>query len=340
MPHQPQHLSKKSGLLVIACFMLFSSLGQGRVMYRPGEWKKYRNELAVGFGASNFLGELGGRDRIASPFLLDLEFSMTNFASHLDYRYYLSRKTALRLSGFYGQISGDDKLTQEPFRNNRNLHFKSLILEGSLIFEYYFPFDKDYHRYGLRTKYKKKKYGGGRLLGIKAKYRAFYIFGGIGGFYFNPKAQLPTGEWLELKPLSTEGQGLPGGIAPYSNYSVAFPVGFGYKHGFSKQFGVLIELGYRFTLTDYIDDVSDVYYDNAQIAAAKGPEAAYLANPTNNSIPTWTDGAYTYDPTGTGMQRGDPTDRDGYMFATIGIYYKFENNSAYRKKKKRIQARF
>ncbi|MBS1548050.1 MAG: hypothetical protein JSU02_11875, partial [Bacteroidetes bacterium] len=37
-------------------------------------WKTHRKEISVGLGISNFLGELGGRNQIGSPFIWDLEF--------------------------------------------------------------------------------------------------------------------------------------------------------------------------------------------------------------------------------------------------------------------------
>ena len=56
-----------------------------------------------------------------------------------------------------------------------------------------------------------------------------------------------------------------------------------------------------------------------------GPESVYFANPTNGSIPTYTSGDYVYDPTQPGSQRGDATDKDGYMFLTAGIYFKLNS---------------
>ncbi|MFN3918112.1 MAG: DUF6089 family protein [Flavobacteriales bacterium] len=322
--------------LVILVSISFSSFSQGfspsySQRHVPAGWKNMRHEFSLNLGASNFLGDLGGRDMVGSPFLWDLEFSKTNFAANINYRYYISPNFTYRLGFFYGKVAGDDKLTQEPFRNNRNLNFKSNIFESSLIFEYVFGVNKPGHQYGLRS-------NKGKKLGTKNYLREFYLFAGIGGFYFNPKGLAPSGNWVDLKPLRTEGQGLPDGPRPYSNFSVAIPVGFGYKHGMGKNWGLNIELSYRFTFTDYIDDVSGVYYDAGALADNFGPLSAQMANPTNNSIPTWADGAYIYNPTGTGMQRGNPDDKDGYMFATLGIYYKMQKTP--KRKKSKIKARF
>ncbi len=58
-----------------------------------------------------------------------------------------------------------------------------------------------------------------------------YLFGGISVFYFNPYATDPAGDKVYLRPLSTEGEGLP--MYPdrkeYSLVNMAFPFGGGFK---------------------------------------------------------------------------------------------------------------
>ena len=100
-------------------------------------WKTHRKEVEVGFGMANFLGELGGRNQIGSPFLWDLEVSQTRPAVSLGYRYYLARQQAVRFRLTYGVLAGNDNLTTEPFRNNRNLNFKSDVVELSMVYEFH-----------------------------------------------------------------------------------------------------------------------------------------------------------------------------------------------------------
>jgi hypothetical protein len=83
-----------------------------------------------------------------------------------------------------------------------------------------------------------------------------------------------------------------------------------------------LEVGYRKTFTDYIDDVSTDYYDNDKLRRRRGNMAADLADPSKGEIPTYTRGTYTYDPTAEGMQRGDPSDKDAYIFTTITFSWK------------------
>ena len=98
-------------------------------------WKKHRVEWSGGLGASNFLGDLGGRDRVGSDFIYDLEPTKTNFAAYVQSLIYIGRKVGLRSNITYAKVSADDKLTKEPFRNNRNLNFQSHHLGGICVLE-------------------------------------------------------------------------------------------------------------------------------------------------------------------------------------------------------------
>ena len=69
-----------------------------------------------------------------------------------------------------------------------------------------------------------------------------------------------------LRPLRTEGQGMPGDtmFAPGTTYgpvAICIPMGIGIKKAFNGNGGIKLEFGFRFTNTDYLDDVSGNYYD-------------------------------------------------------------------------------
>jgi len=287
-------------LFCLFCFTL-SSFSQN--------WRYYRNEIYLGLGASNFLGELGGADDIGSNFIKDLELSMTRPTVALGYRFYTSANTALKTSFYYGRLNGDDALTQEIARHNRNLHFKSPVVELSTQFEFFLIRQKMSALYQLRG-----------VKGNRTNNFSLYGFLGVAGFYFNPKAQYNVdGAWYALQPLGTEGQGL-NGEAKYKRISYAIPSGIGLMYGINKYLSIGLEYGIRKTFTDYIDDVSTVYYDNNAIRAANGDAAAYLADP---SLWPVSENGKLNGATNPGFQRGDPTDKDTYMFAILSLNYKF-----------------
>lgn len=338
--------------IFISLIVLGESYGQG--FYNRGVWKKQRVEWSGGLGASNFLGDLGGRDRIGSDFVWDLEWNRTNFAATFNHMYYLSRKIGLRTNVTYAKVSGNDNLTQEYFRNNRNLNFESHIGEVSMVLEIQFKKEKVGNVYNLKSP-------AGRKLGLKSMAIGFYGVVGIGGFYYNPKGMDANGMLVPLRPLHTEGQGLTydhpfwtaketgeimKGPKQYSNFSVAIPLGFGIRRSFNRDWGLKVELTHRFTFTDYIDDVSGVYFENHVIREAYGAQAAYFADPAfigydSHGPEDGTGGSQTAQ-TFAGQQRGDATDKDGYMILMVSVYKKIRTQRSNKKRKssRRVKASF
>jgi hypothetical protein len=283
------------------------------------QWKRYRKEYLFGAGITNFLGELGGANQVGTNFLRDLEWTQTRPALCVGYKYNVTAYSKVRASLFWGILSGNDNLTEEPFRNNRNLHFRSHVVELNGIYEYYFNSESSGHRYNIK---------GAR--GMKAKKFTYYAFGGVGVFFFNPQAQY-NGQWVSLQPLGTEGQGLPGGGSKYSRVSIAIPYGLGLRYAIDRDWKIGLEVGARKTFTDYIDDVSGNYYDNTVIRNERGDMAAALADPSKGMF-----AETQYDPKNgrskAGIQRGDPKDKDTYMFLMV--------TASYRIKKKGSRAKF
>lgn len=308
---------QRSTLLIVLLGCLGTGSVFGQYFRQSSYWKTHRQEISGGFGIANFLGELGGRNEIGSPFVWDLEFSQTRPAVSLAYRYYVARKMALRTTFGYGILAGNDNLTTELFRNNRNLNFKTDLFELSVALEFHMFSEELGHVYDLRG-----------VKGTKSSRVGFYAFVGVGGIYFDPKAQF-NNAWVKLRPIGTEGQGLPGGADPYSNFSVSIPMGFGLRKALSRQWSYGLELQYSKTFTDYIDDVSGNYYDNAALSTAHGPEAAYLADPSLGN-----DGLQYA--TAAGQQRGDPTDLDAFLFLKLEVHYKI---TKYKSKSKKYRYR-
>lgn len=287
-----------------------------QAQFRSGNyWKQTRNEFSFGIGASNFLGELGGKDEIGkdlSP--RDLEISETKYVLNAGWRYFVQKNMCVKTSLYYGMVSGDDALTKEPFRNGRNLSFKSPIYEISAIYEYHVIAEKQGRLYKVRgTK------------GTLAFIVGMYPFLGIGAIYYNPKA-FYEGKWVKLQPLGTEGQGIKEGTKKYSRISYCIPMGIGFRYSINQQMGLGMELGFRKTFTDYIDDVSTEYYDKEEIRNVNGDIAAELSD---RSLPESIAGSNP------GDQRGDYTEKDSYMFGLLAFNYKLSKKRGFRRIKSR-----
>ncbi len=294
----PTNMKKIYISIILIIFALPQLANAQRVRAR---WKAYRYEYMVGIGASNFLGELGGANQIGTHGFKDFELSSTRYVATVGLRYKVTPFLAAHAHFTYAEISGDDKLTTERFRHNRNLNFKSPIYELNLNFEASVLSQREGGLYKLRGMRRTPSYEA-----------SAYLFAGIGVFHFNPKGKY-NGKWYELQPLGTEGQGISPARKKYSRTQVCIPIGFGIRYFFNRQWGVGLEYGIRKTFTDYIDDVSKTYYDNSAIVAANGEEAGHLADPSL--------GTETYQTT-PGEQRGDARYRDAYMFAVLSIHYK------------------
>ncbi|NNC83652.1 MAG: hypothetical protein HKN79_08745 [Flavobacteriales bacterium] len=318
----------KRGLnLIITCLiLLFIGQELNAQFYRnQGYWKKDRWYILGGVGASNFLGELGGRDQIGSDFIWDLETKEFKPALSIGIRYVTSSKTSIRGHFSYAKIGGDDALTREPFRFNRNLHFESKLYEVSAIFEYQIFNIRPGHRYNLAG-----------VKGQKPRKANIYGFIGVAGIHFNPKGKLGD-TWYELQPLGTEGQNIE--EEPYSLYSIAIPLGIGYRwRVVNNDWMVGIEIGHRITFTDYMDDVSTVYYDETELMNQRGlsPQdnllAAYFADPSLGYYIDENGEQVNLNSTFTGAQRGDPDDNDAYLFVQATVSYQL-GKRPYRRKR-------
>jgi len=198
----------------------------------------------VGFfaGVSNYHGDLTPKNlEVVSYAPAFGAFGRYNFNGHFAIKAHLYKGT-LQGSDFNAQITKGER--------ERNLSFQSNVLELGTQFEYNFLDFK---------------------VAIKDHITTPYIFAGVSGFYFNPQAEI-NGQWFDLQPLATEGQGLEGNPAPYKKFSVAIPWGLGVKFNLNHLTNIGLEFGIRKTFTDYIDDVSTTYPDLVALADANGED--------------------------------------------------------------------
>ncbi len=288
-------MRKSSVLYIILILFSLSTFSQSK--------KKSKYEFIAGVGPTGFLGDLGGSFSNGTHFVKDYNLLSTRYCIDAGLRYKpLTSRCALKSMLSFAMVSGDDKNSKDLIRQNRNLNFRSPIVELSVQGEYYLINNVTKNRYTIT----------GANSGKKRTKLSIYVLAGIGIFYYNPK-ELYNGHWYSIRKYHLEGQGLPGGAKQFSNFNLALPVGLGYKEEISRRVSIGVEFGLRKTFTDYIDGVSGNYYDKTKLSQAYGATAAALADPNLGRI----DGA-----TMAGQQRGNPKYKDSYMFLTINIGYK------------------
>lgn len=192
-----------------------------------------------------------------------------------------------RLPYFYERINIKTELNwfrlyAKDFYEVRNLTFRSNNVElytSAMIS--LFPYEKHFRR---RTLFDP------------------YVFIGVGLVYYAPQAYL-DGKWVNLRPLQTEGKS-------YSAISPMIPYGIGTRINLGVNWNLLAEAGYRWTFTDYMDDVSGPnYIDPSKLSSQQSAEASYRST---------TPGLKT---------RGNPNKNDGYFMFNARLTYTFSNSN-------------
>lgn len=269
-------------------------------------------EIGGGIGITNFLGDLGKKEPNSRSYYGDIEASLFRPAVGVFFRNNFNYFFALKGGLTWGVWEGNDKLANTErfmddawYRSYRNLHFRSNVFEMSITGEVNFM------RY---------------LPGSGSRWISPYFLTGVAFVYFNPKAKY-QGEWVALQPLGTEGQGMPQypDRHPYSLIQPAIPVGLGLKVNLTRFLAVGVEIGHRFTFTDYLDDVSLTYVSKQEFIDFHGQEKgtmAYALSRRSNEIDPEETYGYITKP---GEVRGNPGGNDAYLFSTVTVSYKFAN---------------
>lgn len=261
-------------------------------------WKRHRGEIFFSGGASQMLGDLGGGTGVGQNSLADLNLEATNFVFSTGFKYRVTPEVTARLGLSWARVSASDEFSQDnQGRRNRNLSVRTDVIELSPMLEFYIIKDKLPLNLSLGRRY--RRHGQGASFSL-------YVATGFTMFYYNPQAQLGN-TWHNLRPLSTEGQGIAPASGLYSEFSFALPVGLGFKLNLTRDWSIGVEGQARFTATDYLDDVSTTYYDNEAIANARGPVAAELADRRIENSG------------GAGGIRGNPDNNDVYFMLQFNV---------------------
>lgn len=304
---------KKLALLAAFTGLLIGSSYKASAQYYFYDNNSYDNPLMFEFGGSvgimNCLSDVGGRKGVGKGFIKDLNIgnNQLNGSVYLSatYKEYL----ALRIEGTFGHIKAYDSILKNVApttsgRYERNLSFRSKISEVSLVAEFH-PF-----------------FAFGNYMGrdVEPPYFSPYIVGGIGFFSFNPQTKY-KGEYVDLQPLSTEGQGFAEypDRKPYKLSQISFPIGIGVRYELSKDFNLRAELLHRITTTDYLDDVSTRYINTNLFSSYLSPAEAQMATElsyNNRTNPLGSTGPFRKT---AGGIRGNPKDKDAYFTFNIKI---------------------
>jgi len=214
---------------------------------------RFYTSVGGGIGSSNYFGDVTPTTSFAST---ELKFTRTSISGFVTHKF--TPRVTGKVALAWHRLKGDDNVSADPSkftdygRYLRNLHFRNDIIELSGVamfdlFEHNEPF-------------------------FKRPQWSPYAFIGLGVIYSNPKARLPSadgsGDWISLRPLRTEGKS-------YSPINLVIPAGIGVRYKLSQRIDIGLEVGYRYTFSDYLDDVSGSYTDLSKL---ESPEAKLMAN--------------------------------------------------------------
>jgi len=253
--------------------------------YSPQYLHAQEWEFGAFTGASGYIGDLNTRN----------PFKFTDQANAFFLKYNYSSLSAYKFVITQAAIQANDANSSNSSQKQRNLNFNSAITELALLYEFnFFEF----------------------IPGQRKNNFTPYAFTGISYFTFNPQTSY-NGNTYNLRDLGTEGQGTSLNPAKkYGTAAIAIPFGLGLKYSFKRNFIIGFELGYRNTLTDYLDDVSGKYVNKTALTSTNGTIAAALADRSADV----NSGVYIGQ---ADLQRGDQSRRDFYMFSGITISYAF-----------------
>jgi hypothetical protein len=254
--------------------------------------RKQYNSVGVTLNAMNYFGDI-----VPNPSITSLRFAATRPNLGVTFTRRFAPRISARAALSYGRITGDDAKAADAtdpdakFRFNRNMNFRNDIVELSGVG--IFDLIENRNNYLKRPDF------------------VPYVFAGVAVFKHNPKGALPDGRFIALQPLGTEGQRATGDS--YSLWQVSIPFGGGVRYKLNKSFDLGLEIGWRKTFTDYLDDVSGKFAPDAQLIT---DNAKYFGRGITRSR----DGDFVSFDT-PGSMRGKSNEDDWYIVTGLSLNY-------------------
>jgi hypothetical protein len=226
----------KRSVIVIILFCLITRISDAQL------WKQNRIEAVAGIGTSQFFGDIGGFSKTENILgFKDIILHQTRFNINAGLKYKILRDLNVRLNLTSGMFHATDSKGSNELRA---MEARTSFFETSVVGEYYFIKSK------LENSY---LFGRGRRISTKNIFSSleFYTFTGIGGLSYNVKGN---------DKLIAAGQ-------KSSGFTAIIPVGVGVNLLFQPQYNLGIEIGGRYSFSDYIEGYTsqysssnDVYY--------------------------------------------------------------------------------
>jgi len=272
--------------IALSCLILVLFVGANAQFESEYASYKQEGEFGIGVGLNHYFGDLDPTVALNHPKFTAGVYFLKQFNNYV----------GVKVAGNYAFLAYSDQYSSNIVQKERNLSFNTDIYEFSLsgVFNF-FKF----------------------IPGSQGHNFTPYMSLGVGVFSYDPYAYL-NGQKYYLRALGTEGQGssLYPDRKPYGSMAVCFPLAVGVKYSLSEKVNLFAEVGYRFTTTDYIDDVSTTYAGAAAFPALPNgqPSIAYQLQDRSGQIVTVPIGI-------AGRQRGNSPQTDAYVLFHVGLSF-------------------
>jgi hypothetical protein len=270
-------------------------------------------EIQIGIGSSNYYGDLNTTKKNVLQPITEHNAFIINASYSLGYRYHFDEFYSIGAQFNIMSLSGYDSDNYSKgfenvgyYRYLRNLSFYTDLYEISTQLTYE-PLRDEKRWFNFKW------------------FPSPYVSAGIGLFHYNPRTMY-NGKEYELQPLGTEGQGLPGQQDKYSLTQVSFPVTLGLKvYNPNRRFAISMDFSYRLTTTDYLDDVSGLYYNKNNFDKYYDAQTATLVKAlSDRRIEVDPTDKYKYI-TSENQMRGNSNENDGFITMQLKFSYFFNH---------------
>jgi hypothetical protein len=243
--------------ILLATLLILASADAG-----AQRWRLMRYEADIYLAGVSFHGDIGLADKPLANMINGFRPSVG-----IAPRFYLRRNVAVSLDLGYLMYGGKD---EEGSSHNRLYSFNSHAFQHFARIEYYILGEAGgrggtaiYNRRGMINDFNRIN---------------LYVFGGAGGIMSKAKVKDENGE----EPLSNPG------YDHSLKYGAAFPVGAGFKMSIDPRWSVGLELGYQFTLSDWLDGYSSKYSNYNDSYYLTTIKAIYRIRNDRNGRPIFT----------------------------------------------------
>jgi hypothetical protein len=225
-------------------------------------WKLKRYELSFGIGSTQFFGDLGGFSRTDNLLgLKDFRLRSTGFNANTSLKYRLLRSFSARVNLASGFFHSTDV---GGINENRGFASSTLFFEPTIIGDYHFikPAGRPSSLF-MRSRR--------NFLRTFFATNDFYLFAGYGGLLYSVRPN------DLLSAAETKRRG----------FTAVIPAGLGINMIYNKFFNFGLELGGRYTFSDYIDGYTSQYSKSNDIYYFLNINIIYKLKTGKNGLPAF-----------------------------------------------------